>query len=149
MKLITANMHHHHHHHHHHPVSNSYMLSSKKPVQSTVWQYCHHHFSSSIIIIIVIFHLPLWLSSSSSSIIWHFSLLASECRQLNRHHLFLPWLTRCATVRNYRPWCPILSSPKETRHLLSTISWLLEKLDTFLKIEILLLQKIYKMSPIW
>ena len=27
--------------------------------------------------------------------------------------------------------CYVLSSPKETRHLLSSISWLLEKLDTF------------------
>ena len=29
--------------------------------------------------------------------------------------------------------CLLLSSPKETRHLLSRISWLLEKLDIFLK----------------
>ena len=43
----------------------------------------------------------------------------------------------------------LLSSPKETRHLLSRISWLLEKLDTFLKKEINHLQNIYKMSPIW
>ena len=50
------------------------------------------------------------------------------------------------------PWnkdAELLSSPKETRHLLSTISWLLEGLDTFSKKEINLHQKIYKMSPIW
>ena len=43
----------------------------------------------------------------------------------------------------------ILSWRKETRHLLLRISWLLEKLDTFLKNQINLQQKIYKMSPIW
>ena len=48
-----------------------------------------------------------------------------------------------------RVYFKVLSSPKETRHLLSRISWLLEKWYTFLKKEINLLQKIYKMRPIW
>ena len=43
----------------------------------------------------------------------------------------------------------ILSWRKETRHLLLGISLFLEKLDTFLKKQINLQQKIYKMSPIW
>ena len=57
-------------------------------------------------------------------------------------------LRGCGIGRDIQP-PSILFSPKETRHLLSIISWLLEGLDTFLKKENNLLQKIYKMSLVW
>ena len=60
-------------------------------------------------------------------------------------HLFWKKLAHSLFVQN----ADILSWPKETRHLLSRMSWLLEQLETSLKKknkQINLQPKIYKMS---
>ena len=72
--------------------------------------------------------------------------------RMNRHRMVSRFWERFAvSAARVRTMFPrrVLSSPKETRHLLPWISLLLEKLETFLKKGINLCQIIFWMNAIW